>query len=403
MALLTAMAPTTLSAQDLLEKLMRDRPDRFGEIMAHPDRYQVQVRYTRIDRNKRNEPKFTTYSYGLPTDTYFYPASTVKLAAVALALEKMNALGLDKYTALKIGTNRPSQTAVMGDSTSEDGNASIGHYAKKILLVSDNDAFNRLYEFIGQAAFNDSLHAKGYTQSRITHRLSIVLPPEENRYTNPMSFFKDGKKVYEQPEQYAAKPYWLEKPILIGTASIDEQGNKVGEPMDFSKKNYFPIDEQHRLLRALYFPESVPAKERFGLTQDDYSFIYRYMSQYPVETSYPETYTDDYYDGYAKYILFGGTKTRLPRHIRLFNKVGNAYGYLLDNAFVADFEKGVEWMVTAVIYCNANEVLNDGKYEYEEVGLPFMADLGKTLFEYEVNRKRKTRPDLDRFEVTYDK
>ena len=76
------------------------------------------------------------------------------------------------------------------------------------------------------------------------------------------------------------------------------------------------------------------------------------MSQFPVETSFPASYTDDYYDGYVKFLLFGATKTRLPRHIRLFNKCGDAYGFLLDNAYIADFEKGIEFMLTAVIYCN---------------------------------------------------
>jgi hypothetical protein len=127
------------------------------------------------------------------------------------------------------------------------------------------------------------------------------------------------------------------------------------------------------------------------------------MSQFPVETSYPTHYTDDYYDGYLKFLLFGATKTRLPRHLRLFNKSGDAYGYLLDNAYIADFEKGIEFMLTAVIYVNEDGILNDDQYDYEKVGLPFMSNLGKTFLEYELNRKRSVRPDLGRFEVEYDK
>lgn len=389
-------------ADHFIEKLLKKHPERFAEILKNPDKYQIQILYTKIDRNRKNEPHFTTHRYQVNSAQYFYPASTVKLPAVALAFEKLNKLGIDKNTPMFTGADRPEQTSVKSDSTAENGLPSVAHYAKKILLVSDNDAFNRLYEFIGQEEFNDSLHKKGFTNVRITHRLESPIGPENNRYTNPIRFEKDGKVILEQPAKYAAKELKSPEPILKGKGYM--KGDElVNEPFDFSSKNYFALEDQHRLLKTLFFPDQMPASQRLNLTPDDYRFMYQYMSQFPVETSFPEHYTDDYYDGYAKFLLFGATKTRLPRHIRLFNKVGDAYGFLLDNAYIADFEKGIEFMLTAVIYCNEDEIFNDDKYDYETVGFPFMTNLGKTIFEYELSRKRPNRPDLSRFEVEYDK
>ncbi len=279
------------------------------------------------------------------------------------------------------------------DTTAEDKLPSVAHYAKKILLASDNDAFNRLYEFIGQKDFNDSMHAKGYKDVRISHRLESPIGTENNRYTNPIRFEKDGKLVYEQPGKYSDQKFISPEPIKRGKGYL-KNGVLVNEPFDFTEKNFFALEDQHKLLKALFFPESVPAKERFNLTKEDYRFVYQYMSQFPVETEFPANYTDDYYDGYVKFLLFGGTKTRLPRHIRLFNKCGDAYGYLLDNAYIADFEKGIEFMLTAVIYCNEDQIFNDNKYDYDEIGLPFMRDLGKAVFDYELERHRANRPDL---------
>ncbi|MCF0052915.1 class A beta-lactamase-related serine hydrolase [Dyadobacter sp. LJ53] len=389
-------------ADNFIEKLLKKHPERFAEVLKDPDKYQIQILYTKIDRNRKNEPQFTTHRYHVNSAQYFYPASIVKLPAVALAFEKLNKLGIDKNTPMFTGSDRPEQTSVNKDSTAENGLPSVAHYAKKILLVSDNDAFNRLYEFIGQEEFNDSLRKKGFTNVRITHRLESPIGPENNRYTNPVRFEKDGKVILEQPAKYAAKELKSPEPILKGKGFMKDN-ELVNEPFDFSSKNYFALEDQHRLLKTLFFPDQVPASQRFDLTAEDYRFMYQYMSQFPVETSFPEHYTDDYYDGYAKFLLFGATKTRLPRHIRLFNKVGDAYGFLLDNAYIADFEKGIEFMLTAVIYCNEDEVFNDNKYDYEKIGFPFMADLGKTIFEYELNRKRPNRPDLSRFEVEYDK
>ncbi|MCE7065341.1 serine hydrolase [Dyadobacter sp. CY326] len=389
-------------ADNFIEKLLKKHPERFAELLKDPDKYKIQILYTRIDRNRKNEPNFTTHRYQVNSEKYFYPASTVKLPAVALAFEKLNKLGIDKNTPMLTGADRPEQTAVNADSTAENKLPSVAHYAKKILLVSDNDAFNRLYEFIGQEEFNDSLHKKGFKNVRIVHRLESSIGAENNRYTNPIKFEKDGKVIFEQPTKYAAKELKSATPILEGKGYM--KGTElVNEPFDFSSKNYFALEDQHRLLKTIFFPDQVPASQRFNLTPDDYRFMYQYMSQFPVETSFPEHYTDDYYDGYAKFLLFGATKTRLPRHIRLFNKVGDAYGFLLDNAYIADFEKGIEFMLTAVIYCNEDQIFNDDKYDYEKVGFPFMADLGKTIFEYELNRKRPNRPDLSRFEVQYDK
>ncbi|WAC11847.1 serine hydrolase [Dyadobacter pollutisoli] len=389
-------------ADSFIEKLLKKHPERFSEILNNPDKYRIQVLYTRIDRNKKNEPHFTTHGYRVNSAEYFYPASTVKLAAVALAFEKMNKLGYDKYTPMFTGADRPEQTKVDADTTSESGLPSVAHYAKKILLASDNDAFNRLYEFIGQKEFNDSLHHKGFTNTRIVHRLDSPMGAENNRYTNAIRFERGGEIIFEQPARYNEKELKAPEQILLGKGFMKD-GVLVNEPFDFSSKNFFPLEEQHRLLKTLFFPDQVPPGQRFNLTPDDYGFLYQYMSQFPVETSFPAHYTDDLYDGYVKFLLFGATKTRLPRHIRLFNKCGDAYGFLLDNAYIADFEKGIEFMLTAVIYCNADQIFNDNKYDYDEIGFPFMANLGKTIFEYELDRKRSVRPDLSRFEVEYDK
>ncbi len=391
-----------IQADSFIEKLLKKNPERFSMVLDNPDKYEIQILYTKIDRNKKNQPHFYTHGYHVDPKRYFYPASTVKLPAVVLALEKLNKLGIDKYTPMLTGAARPEQTAVSVDTTSESGLPSVAHYAKKILLASDNDAFNRLYEFIGQAAFNDSLHRKGYKNVRITHRLESSMGAENNRYTNPIRFEKDGKVIYEQPEQYADKQYISAEKILQGKGYIKD-GKLVDEPFDFTGKNFFGLEEQHNLIKAIMFPETVPASQRFNLTKDDYTFLYQYMSQFPVETSFPQHYTDDLYDGYVKFLLFGGKKSRLPRHIRLFNKCGDAYGYMLDNAYIADFEKGVEFLLTAVIYCNEDGILNDNKYDYQTVGLPFMENLGKVIFDYELNRKRSERPDLTRYEVDYDK
>src|SRR5690606_421871 len=172
-----------------LEELLKKNPELFGRVLKNPAKYDVQIIYTQINRDDKNRPLFKSYRYRLDKDRYFYPASTVKLPAVLLAMEKINQIskkqpGLSIYTPMLTDSLAGVQTAVYSDSTAENGLPSVAQYIRKILLVSDNDAFNRLYEFIGQCELNDRLRDKGYRNVRIVHRLAIPLMPEQNRRTN---------------------------------------------------------------------------------------------------------------------------------------------------------------------------------------------------------------------------
>jgi hypothetical protein len=396
----------TLQAQtNLLEKLMQTKPEQFGKILAKPDLYEVQIIYTQIDRDAKNRPTFRTYQYGVDKNRYFYPASTVKFPAVLLALEKLNKLkikGLDKYSTMLTDSAFGGQTAVLTDTSAQNGLPSVAHYAKKILLVSDNDAFNRLYEFVGQQAFNETLKAKGYADSRFLHRLSVPLTIEQNRYTNPVRFMDNEKLIYGQPQQFNPNSLLPKIPITKGLGYM-KGDSLVRQPFEFTNKNFFPLHDQQNILKAVLFPEYIDKKRTFNLTPDDYRFVYQFMSQLPSETAYPRYNTTEFYDSYCKFTMFGDSKAAMPKHIRIFNKVGDAYGFLLDNAYVVDFEKGIEFMLTAVMYCNEDQVFNDDKYDYDSVGLPFYANLGKLIYEHETTRPRKYKPNLSKFKIKYER
>ena len=46
-----------------------------------------------------------------------------------------------------------------------------------------------------------------------------------------------------------------------------------------------------------------------------------------------------------------------------------------------------------------NEILNDDTYEYDEISIPFLAALGDVIYNFELSRKRDTRPNLTRFKI----
>lgn len=381
----------------MIEKLMVDS-GKFENVLDEPEKYRLQIIYSQIDRDEENKASFKTYSYRLNEDEYFYPASTVKLPAAVLAIEKINdqlIRGFTPFSTMQIDSAYSGQTSVYEDSSSHTGKPSIGNYIKKLFLVSDNDAYNRLYEFLGQRELNGRMIKRGFEDVRFTHRLSLPLTFEENKHTNPMRFYFGDTLVYEQEATYNKVDIKSDTSIRMGKGYMRD-GALVNEPMDFSRKNAISLQSLHTVMLKLMFPENFYPADRFSLNKIDYQFLYQFMSKYPQESDFPY-YGSLYPDGYVKFLMYGGTEEYIDRNIRIYNKVGEAYGFLIDIAYIVDYEKQIEFILGAVIYVNDNEIFGDDNYEYETIGLPFMRDLGQVFYEYESSRPRRHYPDLSKY------
>jgi len=398
----TAQQPDTVFLKNLLEA----HPELFSGILNHPTHNEVQILYTQIDRDKNNVPHFTSYSYRLNPNRYFYPASTVKLPTAIFALEKLNELkipGLTMRSVMKTDSSFEGETKMLVDTSAANGLPSIENYIKKILLVSDNFAYNRLYEFVGRAEINQKLKKYNLNNTRIVGRLAIYDGGENARHTNATDFYNGMQLIYHQPEQYDANSYPMHLDnMLQGKGYLDKNDKLIMQPYDFTEKNVYTIADMQMVLKRLLFPETFPAGQRFNLTRDQYNFIYRYMSMFPGESVKPTYHRPDYYPAYCKFLFYGGDSTAVINpEIRIFNKVGDSYGYDIDNAYIIDPKHNVEFILTAVVQSNEDGIYNDDKYEYATVCLPFMKNLGQVIYQYELKRIKKFQPNFSKFRFIY--
>ena len=352
------------------------------QLLNDPDQWGIQIVYTRVKKKGNRARDFQDHFFNVDKGRYFYPASTVKFPIAILALQRLRELaipGLDRNSTFITEKDRDLQTEVFNDPTTPDGRPTIAHYIKKILLVSDNDAYNRLYEWLGQDYINASLHRLGYDNVEIVHRLSLPLSVEENRYTNPVLFFDTlGNLLHRQDGRFAlheARPMT----IKMGKGYIS-RGKLVGEPFDFSYKNRLPLPDLHHMIRQVMFPSSVPASRRFLLTQEDRDFLRDYMSRLPSQSRYPSYDSTTIWDNYVKFLYYGSSQEKPDDSIRIYNKVGNAYGFLIDAACIEERRSGKKFMLSAVIYCNSDGIFNDDIYDYDRIGFPFLQNLGQTLY-----------------------
>jgi hypothetical protein len=337
--------------------------------MEDPETFELQIRYTRILR-KGDSILFREYDYGVDSERYHYPASTVKFPVAVLALEKLNA-------SETFHRNLPYY--VEGDTVIQSFEEDI----LQIFAVSDNHANNRLFEYLGQDAINDSLAARGVGPVRIAHRLGFH---RQDTATLPLivqlndSVSTQTVGSYNRPVQ----PLKL-KGIRKGEGFMEGDSLR-SEPFDFSYKNYLPVPSLNEILKRVIFPEAFPELQQFRISAEQHKFLLNAMQLTPREAGYDPV---DYPDGYCKFFIYGDTDSQIPAHIDIFNKVGFAYGTLTDCAYIRDGENGVEFMLTASLLVNENGIFNDDQYEFDTVGIPFLAALGRAVHQYEIEHPIK--------------
>jgi hypothetical protein len=389
---LSVFTVNVAAGQTYLDNIIRQNP-LLHAVATNPE-HEVQIIYTSISQDN----SWSTEEFQVNDSLYFYPASTVKLPVAILALQKINELNEQGITVgfedhmITLASQAPQQET-LHDSTAADGMPSIKRYIEKIFLVSDNDAYNRLYVFVTPDKINrDLIHNGTFTTSVINQRVGAPgFDFESNRTTNPVVFRRNLRDVYKQDETTAVN-IWKHraKNARKGKGYIDGNGKLIMESFDFGTKNFYCLRDLEITLQKIIFPEHFKNEQRFNLKQQDYEFLKKAMSTLPEDDAY---YRNDknLYDGYVKFLMMGDHKYNMPEGLKIYNKVGNAYGYLIDCAYFEHKEKNIRFFLTAVIHTNADGIYNDGVYEYDEIGLPFLGELGRAVYQFELGKSSCAR------------
>lgn len=380
-----------------LDSLLKASLPQFAGVLNNPAKYKLQIVYTKIDRDKNNKPSFTDYKLHT-TKKYFYPASTVKLPVSLLALiklEELNIQGLNKNTAMVADSAFYCQKKFSADPTSETGYPTIENYIRKMFLVSDNLACARVYDFVGFDYAHKKLNAWGYKNVRLLNKLDGQCPGDTAKISPPIYFLSEVKDtVYKQPLTFFSEN--LTHPIPDSKIGRAIKGH---QPKDFSKHNYMTVSDLHSMMRKIIFNNYLNEDERLPISDTSRKFMIKYLGLYPKESVYPKYDPKIYYDSFKKYFLYGSAVATIKQDsIRVINIVGRAYGFLIDCAYIVDFKNNVEYLLTGALYVNGRNTFGTGRYEYDNIGLPFLKELGWSIYTYERSRKKDYEPDLREIE-----
>lgn len=389
---------TSSQTSPFLDSLLKTDLNSYDQVLVQPNKYKLQVIYTKIDRSSNNEPSFKTYKFHC-NNNYFYPASVVKLPVSLIALLKLQELkekGVGLETPMITDSAFFCQRRINVDTTTQNDWPSLGNYIKKMLLVSDNQACARTYEFIGCDYLHAKLEKLGYENIQITNRLDGACPGDTAKITPPIYFLGEkSDTVFKQP--LAFSDFKKKHPIensRVGIQFIGQDGKKRNGPKDFSKHNYLELNDLHDMMRRIIFNEGL------NLSDENWKFIVSQLGMMPKESVYPKYEKKVYYDSFKKYFMYGSAVATIKGDsVRVFNIVGRAYGFLIDCAYIVDFKNKTEFFLSSSIYVNERGVIGGGKYEYEQLGLPFLRDLSKVIYNYERKRAKKHKPDLKEFNL----
>ncbi len=360
----------TVAPSNQIKSVLADMRGRFSAIVDSPERFRLQIEYAYPVKSGRGSAGWAFESFRRGAE-WTAPASMVKVPMAIFALIKLTQLGLARTARLKVID--PPSCAAQADELAEF--EEIERTLIRMLVVSDNSAYNRIYEFVGGDRVPSLLKRFGFPDAKLQARLGACNPAENARGRGVVVADASGRVLWQDLAMHQitiSSPTAAMPSCKVGSAYLDVDQTRINEPKDFKFSNHWTIADAHALTLAIAGARTHPLID--ALAPADLAFLRKTMRTLPREAGFAEA---NYPDSWGKFLLQGDKKSRMPSHVSSTNKIGQAYGFLLDSAWLADAAH--QCVLSAVLYVNSDGVLNDDQYEYEQLGLPFLAELGRRM------------------------
>lgn len=353
---------TAPKIQRALALLVRKNPQVFAAIRSNPEAFRLQVEYAYQSGGRwRHESLRRNAEWNAP-------ASMVKVPMAIFALLRLSQLQLPRSTLLSV-PEAPAcaEPALLAQPES------VERALERMLIISDNAAFNRVFEFVGAERVPSLLRRFGFPYARLQARLSACTPEQNRRSSSAQLSDNKGQLLWQKSAANVLlrAPENGPKPS-VGQAHKDHLEVLQPGPRDFALSNHWRLCDMHALTLAMAEVQPHPLWQ--ALSPEDQDFLKRTLRTLPREAGFSES---DYPDRWGKFLYAGDLPGRFPPELQIINKIGQAYGFLNDSAWI---QRGTQQCVlSASIYVNADGVVNDDRYDYADVGIPFLAEFGRQL------------------------
>ena len=256
----------------------------------------------------------------------------------------------------------------------------LDYETRRALIVSDNEGANRLLSFAGH---KDPIHEHVWGHGARSVRVRGGLPRGGQRAVG------DGVAALRcaarrgahllLPERKAARavpPTELPGARRGRGPHRERKARRRGHVLRGQERRVDPAicRTPGRLVRPDLSPDAEPT-----MAPEDAEAVRTFLRTLPSESGLPASIAIPWPTGASARYLRGLERVRPRAGFELYSKIGQAYGFTMDNAYVVDKRSGKAFFLTACVYSNANEVLNDDVYGYDSEAMPLLADLAEAF------------------------
>ncbi len=350
---------------DFVDVLRRD-PE-LSPTLEDAERRRVQILVS-VPSMPGQPPSIARHGFRVDAE-YFYPASAVKLCGAVAALEKLEELRRERPDA---GLDTPIRYEDLRGRTSAL-EVTLRQDLERALVVSDNDAYNRLFELVGREELGARIARWGLTSTRVVHRVGDGRGP-----TAPgMWLLGDGGPTRVSSRGGPIAPLPPIAGLRVGVAHVDPRGHLVPEPLDFSEKNRIGLRDLQDLLVAVTRPDLLDEQRAPRISTSDRAALLGILRMLPSETS-PRGLPRPprALDAQLKPLHAAVAAAMPDASIATYGKSGRAYGFTVVSSYIVDETTKRSAFVAIAMYTNDDETLNDDLYDYATVADPFVERIG---------------------------
>ncbi|HLP12410.1 MAG TPA: hypothetical protein VK177_10800 [Flavobacteriales bacterium] len=420
-------------------KQISDSIPEFEHVFKKHQKYRFEIIYGQVNHEPGKLPRIRKFYFG-DASQYFYPASCVKLPVALKTLQKLNAIqgdtiggewylqfedtaicGGNKYpnksdhflrvqeplraikAAALCGTKAEEFCKINGidpDNAIESGAViiankqrpfTINEQLSEMLIYSHNGFYNQLFDF--------STGEESQFNARVKITTRFIPCIGENVDMTSESVLISGKNattIRNKPEHIGDyKKNIFSKGLVVGKGVMSGE-NIIKGPKNFTRHNAMQLETITNALIEVVFPGYLPNGSFYEINEEQRRLLIKYLGMKPSEDRIvSDTAFLRVKDDYTNFLFTGQSHASLPPTMRIVNIVGQSYGFLTDVMYFADEANKIDFFLAARIYVNDDEILNDDKYEYEQIAYPLFEKLGKEIYDYELKRTKSyaTNPE----------
>jgi hypothetical protein len=370
-----AAPPEPLPPEVRMDRLLAGGGAALKAVMAAPDAYRFQVLYAPVHEG----PPPSLERHGFRADAeYFFPASSMKVPIALAAYERLPLVRSETAPAYtRDATLRIHPLSGRG----EPYVTTLARETWRALIVSDNVAANRILGVVGHREAHETLWSLGLASARIRTGFATgaeIDPAELSPRIDVVGADGATQEIAPRRSDLALPPTDAVG-LAVGRAAIVD-GRLVPGPLSFAEKNAMRLRDLQDALVRIVRPDLLPAGSKGDTaSKDDLAYLKKALGTLPSQSGLAGFERNVVADYQLIPFLRGVERVKPRDRFEIYTKVGQAYGFLVANAYVVDKDTRKSFFLAATVYADPDETINDDTYAYDTIAFPALADVGEAF------------------------